>query len=32
LCILANIILGTSPQLTSRIHEVSAHINVNKPL
>jgi hypothetical protein len=30
--ILANIISRTSPQLTSRIHEVSARINVNKPL
>jgi len=30
--ILAKIISGTSPQLTSRIHEVSARININKPL
>jgi hypothetical protein len=29
---IARIILGTSPQLTSRIHEVSARININKPL
>jgi hypothetical protein len=30
--ILARIISGTSPQLTSRIREVSARININKPL
>jgi hypothetical protein len=30
--ILARIILETSPQLTSRIHEVSARNNINKPL
>jgi hypothetical protein len=30
--ILARTISGTSPQLTSRIHEVSARININKPL
>jgi hypothetical protein len=30
--IVAKIILGTSPQLTSRIYEVSAHINTNNPL
>jgi hypothetical protein len=30
--IIARIILGTSHQLTSMIHEVSARINTNKPL
>lgn len=30
--IVARIILVTSPQLTSGIHEVSTHININKPL
>jgi hypothetical protein len=30
--IVARIISGTSPLLTSRIYEVSARINVNKPL
>jgi hypothetical protein len=30
--ILARIISGISPQLTSRIHEVTARININKPL
>jgi hypothetical protein len=30
--ILAKIISGTLPQLTSRIYEVSACINTNKPL
>jgi hypothetical protein len=28
----ARIISGTSPLLTSRIYEVSARININKPL
>jgi hypothetical protein len=30
--IVARIISGTSPQLTFRIHDTSAHININKPL
>jgi hypothetical protein len=30
--IVARIILGTSPQLAYRIHEVSARVNINRPL